>query len=159
MISNTNFIDIDLEKTEQGYYDLYFDTDGDFAKTKGFNTALKMSLLTDSRASASQVPDPVRRRGWWGNFLLGFANYELGSLMWLLNQARATQDTLNSAINFTRDALQWLIEDGHLDRINVTADYTNATDLVVHIDLIRSNNVVQSFGYQIWENTLFEEDC
>jgi len=159
MLNNTNFIDLDLQKTDEGYYDLYLDSDGDFAKTKGFNTALKMSLLTDARAEASQVPDPTRRRGWWGNFLLGFGNYQLGSLLWLLNQARATQNTLNDAVDFSRNALQWLIEDGHLDKINVSAEYTSLTELMEHIDLIRSNNVIQSFGYQIWENTLLEEDC
>jgi phage gp46-like protein len=157
--NNTNFVDLDLQKTSDGYYDLHFDSDGDFAKTKGFNTALKMSLLLDARAAASQVADPVKRRGFWGNFMLGFANYELGSLLWLLDQARATQVTLNNAITFTRNALNWLIEDGHLDKINVAADYSSNNTLAVRIDLIRSKNIVQSFGYQIWENTLLELDC
>lgn len=158
------YIDIDLQKLNgKNYYDLYFDSTGDFAKTRGFNTALKMSLLVDARAAPSQVPEPQRRRGFWGNFMLGFANYELGSLLWLLNQARATQDTLNNAITFTQTALQWLIEDGHLDRVNVSANYrkinfADPTTLELRIDLIRSNNIVESFGYQIWEKTLYEID-
>jgi phage gp46-like protein len=158
-MNNTNFIDLDLQKTSSGYYDLYFDEQGDFAKTKGFNTALKMSLLVDARATVSQVPDPIRRRGFWGNFLLGFANYELGSLLWLLNQARATQNTLNNSITFSQKATEWFVEDNHLDKVNVSADYTNRTSEALRIDLIRSNNVVESFGYIIWENTLEERDC
>lgn len=153
------YIDLDLQKRNgKSYYDLYFDSDGDLTKTEGFNTALKMSLLTDARAAESQVPEPQRRRGWWGTFLLGFANYDLGSLLWLLNQARATINTLNNAITFTQIALQWLIDDGHLERVNVTANYSDLTRMELRIDLIRSNSKVASFGYQIWSQTLVEID-
>ena len=150
------FVDIDLRKDDKEYYDIYFDENGDLGKTEGFNTALKMSLLCEKRASASESPVLENRRGWWGNAYLGVDNYELGSKLWLLYQSRATQNTLNNSITFSDDGLRWLVEDGYLDKIIVNAEYNSNYDLIQRIDLIRSNNVVQSLSYSIWDNTILE---
>lgn len=151
------YVDIDLLKDDKTYYDLSFDSDGDFVKTEGFNMALKISLMCERRASKSEVALPQYRRGWWGNQYLGYDNFEIGSKLWLLNQTRATQNTLNNSIVFSQIALQWLVDDNYLNEIRVTAEYINS-ELNLNINLIRSNNLVESYGYSLWDNTLREEN-
>jgi len=152
------YIDIDLLKNNNDkFYDINFGSDGDFIKTEGFNMALKISLMCERRASESEVALPQFRRGWWGNEFLGFDNFEIGSKLWLLNQTRATQNTLNNSITYTQNSLQWLITDNYLSRVHVTANYED-NGLNINIDLIRSNNLVESYGYSLWDNTLKEEN-
>jgi phage gp46-like protein len=158
MADSNRYIDIDLQKNGNQYYDIYFDSDGDLAKIKGFNTALKMSLMCERRASGSEVPLPQNRRGWWGNDFLGFDNFELGSKLWLLNQARSTQNNLNNSITYSQQAFQWLVDDNYADKVVVNAFYTSNSNLEQTIDLIRSNNVTASFGYSVWDNTFLEID-
>lgn len=124
--------------------------------TQGFDQALLMSILCEKRASSSEVSAPEKRRGWWGNEVLGFGNYNIGSKLWLLFQARANQDTLNNAITYTRDGLQWLINDGYVIDINVSAEYNIVNTqrvLDITIVLIRSKDSVETRGFRLWQNT------
>lgn len=146
---------IDIKLTQDvttGFYDFSF-TNGDFTTVDSFDTSLTVSLFADARASASQVPRSELRRGWWGNqFDDEFPLYELGSKLWLLNQARRTQDTLNSAIDFARNALQWLVDKNHAKKVDVTGSYeTEGIRLAITID--RGNSIVESRYYDLWNNT------
>ena len=149
------FVDIKMAKTSDGYYDLSFE-DGDLVTTEGFDTAINMSIMCERRASVSEVPAPAKRRGWWGNAYLGFANFEIGSKLWLLLQARATENTLNNAVTFAKAALQWFVDDEYLDKVNATADYDTEGTLVLLIELIRAQDIVLSNGYRLWGNTIEE---
>jgi phage gp46-like protein len=151
------YVDLDLQKNDDGYYDISFNSSGDFSKTKGFNTAIKMSLFCEKRASESEVPLPEFRRGWYGNAYLGFDNFELGSKLWLLFQARATQFALNKSVTYATDAFQWMTDNNYLDKVDVTSEFVH-DKLQINVDLLRSNNVISSFGYSIWDNTLIENN-
>jgi len=98
-------VDIKLND-DKGYWDIDFDSQGDFVLEDGFDTAILMSLMCNKRANEAEVEAPQYRRGWWGNETSDFDNFEIGSKLWLLSQARATQNTLNRAIRYTQDALQ-----------------------------------------------------
>lgn len=152
----SNYVDLDLNK-DAGYYDISF-TNGDLAKVSGFDTALQMSFMCERRASESEIKEPRRRRGWWGNEANGFDNFEYGSKLWLLEQARATQETLNNSETYVYNALEWLIEDGHLDLIRVNAEYDSNLNLIINIEFVRRNNVVFSRSYNLWENTFIDGD-
>lgn len=147
-------IDIKLDRTEEGYWDISF-VNGDFKKTDGFDTAINITLMCERRAVASEVPKPELRRGWWGNFLLLYDKFEIGSKLWLLSQARSTQETLNNSITYMEDAFRWFIDDGYLEKININAEYQelDKTKLVIRIDFIRSQNIVESKYYSVWDNT------
>lgn len=143
-------VDIALDKSK-GYYDMSF-TGGDFTLTDGFDTALLMSLFCERRASESEIPAPELRRGWWGNLLSDFIRFEIGSKLWLLAQARATENTLNDAINYTQQCLEWFIEDGHLDDIEVTGSLDNDA-IKLNIKLMRDQDIVLSDSYDLWDLT------
>lgn len=151
------FVDIAMDKTEQGYFDMVFEN-GVIETINSFETALNMSIFGERRASESEVSIPQFRRGWYGNSLLGFENFEMGSKLWLLGQARATQNTLNNAITYCDEALQWFIEDNYLDKVLVSANYDERNAMLINIQLIRSQNIVLSKCYKLWQNTIQDLD-
>lgn len=145
-------IDIALEQDEGNQVDIAIDPDtGDFLLVDGFETALTMSLFSERRADDSEVPTAELRRGWWGN-TVGPEGFEIGSKLWLLDQARRNQSTLNSAVDFSTSALNWLIEDGHLISIDVSGEFTTS-GIGLNIKLNRSNSATESKSFELWENT------
>ncbi|MBJ7537158.1 phage GP46 family protein [Marinomonas transparens] len=87
------------------------------------NNAISISLFTDARASDDDtLPDSRQdRRGYWGDMDLD-DNQSLGSKLWLLSRSKITQDTLNAMHDYLTEAVQWLIDEGHLLAIKVTVE-------------------------------------
>ena len=131
-------------------YDFNFRDDGDFELDNTFDTAIQMSLLTDKRADASEVVQPELRRGWWGNLLNENQDYEIGSKLWLLFQARKTTDNLNKAIDFTRECFDWMVEDGYTQAVNVDGVILEQ-GFQLNISFVREDNKVEKPLYELWE--------
>ncbi len=149
---------IDLAITRNGdTYDITFNADGDFETTEGLDTGILLSLLEEQRANESEVSTPQNRRGWLGNDLGDIAVYELGSKLWLLQQERLTTDTLNRAVDYARQSLQWMLDDGIATKITLTGEIEYPEGIKLFIALKRDNNPVESFYYNLWDNTLFRE--
>lgn len=145
-------IDLKLITTPGNYYDISFDETGDYLMTEGLDTAIIMSLFCEKRAAASDVPRPELQRGWWGNLFNDVQNYQQGSLLWLLYQAKKIPDTLNRARTYGQDGMSWFIDDGFADKIEFTSEYSlDGIRLTGH--LFRSQNIVQSFSYELWQKT------
>jgi len=144
-------VDLKLTKDSEGTYDIGFQANGDFELEEGFDTAILMSLFQNKRLDESEQPIPQYRGGWWGNLLNNDENYQIGSKLWALD-GRRTTNTLNQAIDFARDCLQWFIDNGLLKDINVTGEFkTNGITLA--ITLIRFNNKSETLFFDLWENT------
>lgn len=146
-------IDIALiQDSATGIYDIAFEN-GDFQSVNSFDTSIIVSLFADARATASQVPRSELRRGWWGNqFDPSFPLFELGSKLWLLYQARNTQDTLNNAIDFARNSLQWLVNDNNAKSVNVSGALT-ASGITLTIVIDRGSSIVETRYYDLWNNS------
>lgn len=97
---------------------------GDIATTDSLYTAVLYSLFTDKRADPDDViPDGTDdRRGHWADDFIDESVSE-GSKLWLLGREKQTQAVLNDAEEYARDALQWMIADGHASKIDVTATW------------------------------------
>lgn len=143
-------IDIAVQKNN-GLFDINF-ADGDIVGIESFDTAIDMTIYEERRADESEQPVNSLRRGWWGNELSDVQGYEIGSKLWQSYQRRSNQDTANKIPADLQDAFLWFIQDGHLENvlINSTLVFSNI-DLL--ISLIRSNNVVDSRSFKLWENT------
>ena len=152
MNNNITGIDIDF-KIIDNYYDIYLNSQGDIASTDSFNTAIKMSLLCERRANESEIAIPEYRRGWFGNTILGYNNFEIGSKLWLLDQARADFNTLNLAKTYTEDALQWFVDDKYLTDIKTFVRYDRNFKLIVDITFNRTNDKTETISYNLWNNT------
>lgn len=143
---------VDVKLTDNGtYYDLTIGDDGDFERVNSFDTAILLSLYCERRASESEVEIPEMRRGWIGNY---YQLVELGSKMWLLYQARLTQNTLNRCRTYLQQALSWLTDYGYAKQVTVTPTRdieTGRMDVVINIR--RNDDEIETLNYALWENT------
>lgn len=104
---------------------------GDLAPEDGLRTAVTISLFTDRQArgdddvaDAAGSRDAEDRRGWWGDLPRpGLGTRLIGSRLWLLRRAKATEGTRLRAITMVREALAWMIEDGIVDRLEIEARF------------------------------------
>lgn len=153
-------IDVKLIKNNQeNYYDIGFDDTGDLLLDDSFDTAIVLSLFTDARASSTQVAEPERRNGWFGNTYLfpDLPEHQLGSKIWLIS-GRKTQRALNEATDFSKKALQYLITDGYLKRVEASSEFsqTNNFGIVINITFVRKDDSVETRNYELWNNTEFD---
>ena len=144
-------IDILLEKNTQGLYDIQFEN-GDLKSDDSFDTSINITLFTDRRADESEQPNAEYRRGWWGNLFSSVEDFEIGSKLWLLDQERATDNTLYNGVSHLQNAFQWYVDDGHLQEVQVSG-VLGQSNIDFKVDLIRSNNVVASKNFKLWDNT------
>ena len=125
---------------------------GDFKTIDSFDTSISVALFGDERADSSEVPAVERRRGWWGNNFGEDPEFQLGSKLWLLNQNRRTQETLNKAITIAQNALQYFDDDEHAESVKVTGAFTE-NGISLTITIFRSNAVTETRFFDLWNNS------
>lgn len=145
------FTDIKINLAEGDYYDISF-SNGDLSKIAGFDTAILMSLLCEKRAADTEVLAAKRRRGSHLNELQTRINFEIGSKLWLLSQARANDKNLSFAINYAREALQWFVDDDYADKIQVTGELKNDR-MILYIIMFKNHDKIFAKGFDIWAKT------
>jgi phage gp46-like protein len=104
-MANSKSIDVKLTPDQSGNFDLSI-KDGDFESVEGLDTSIYVSLFSDDRAPSYNVVESFKRRGWIGNIVSPKLPM---SFLWLLDQSRVTQQTLNDAKLYAQSALQWLL--------------------------------------------------
>lgn len=103
-------------------------TGRDLQGDDGLLTAVIVSLFTDRRANDDD-PLPDERigalpdlRGWWGDYILEEDSLDLmGSRLWLLAREKDMDVVVARAQQYAEEAVQWLIRDGHVQQLRVTA--------------------------------------
>lgn len=144
--------DIKIAKNLDGIYDIVPTADGkDFESVDGLETAIGTSLFTDARETEGNVPDAFRRGGWAGNLLTLQDDFELGSTLWSL-VARMVQDTFNLGEDKCRICLQWMINDGIADTIDIVMSRIDARSARIQIDLFKELNLVGRYA-TLWTST------
>jgi phage gp46-like protein len=83
-------------------------------------TCVLISLLTEARANAEDLPAGQSLGGWWGDSYPDVPGYKLGGRVWVLARGRATPETLILIEQAARAALQWMIDDGIAESVQVT---------------------------------------
>lgn len=146
--------DYAFAKTPNGDYDLVV-KDGTLASTDTFNTSLLMTLFAEKRASQAEIAPAYLRRGWWGNVLNFVPNFEIGSKMWLLSQARVSQRTLNFAISYLQDAFSWLTTQKLAEKVEITGQLKDS-HFCLFIKIFVNQSLINASYYQLWLNTIQE---
>ena len=123
--------DVIIQKVDTGFYDIVFNDSGDIDTAQSLDTAILMSILAEVRATPSEMPESHRRRGWLGNE--STESVEMGSKMWLFEQARITGSNLAELGVIINNGLKWLVEQDTAISTSVTAFYR---DGVVQVEVI-----------------------
>lgn len=123
---------------------------GDIATTDSLYTAVLYSLFTDKRADPDDViPDGTDdRRGHWADDYSNESGSE-GSKLWLLDREKQTQSVLNDAQEYAREALQWLIDDGHASKIDITATWQRIGWMTLTIAIWSGSEPLMNFNVNL----------
>ena len=134
------------------YGDFVFSTvTNDLETDDGLATAVLISWFTDQRADdEDEIPNAnndqefIDKRGWWGDLINPVVEGdEIGSKLWLLDRSKTTQENLTFAEDYGTSALQWMIEDGVIKDLTVTAErlkYNNDYILALSAEIIKADN-------------------
>ncbi len=116
---------------------------GVLATDNSLLTAVIVSLLTDRRAEPDDrlpiepgpaSPLPPDRRGWTGDALNPLGR-RVGSRLWLLAREKQLPETMRRAEEYAREALQWLVDDGHALSIRVSGEWQGIGRLNLYIEM------------------------
>ena len=122
----------------------------DLERDDGLETAVIISLFTDRRANAEQIPPEYEQddlRGYWGDLTNVSATDQTGSLLWLLDREKELPQTLSRAEQYCRDALAWMIDDVVATTIEVAASYHSRGVMLLVIDIYRPTGPAVRYRY------------
>lgn len=107
---------------------------GDLAPDNSLATAVLISLFSDGRAREDDpIPDGTGdRRGWWPD---AWAEDGMGSRLWTLSREKITPDLAPRIEEIARQALQWLIRDGLVRRLDITTERLERDRIGLHVGL------------------------
>jgi len=128
--------------------DWLFNSLGALDESEVLANIVKVALMTDSRASPTDVlpdPDSVDRRGWWGDLDAEtiWDGWPIGCRNWLLTRAKITGPgssegaTVVRAEEYTRSALQPLIDKNICTAIDVVAARVGIDRIDVNVTIYR----------------------
>jgi len=152
--------DILLTQISAGVFDL-LTQDDDLVGDESLGTAVLISLFTDARADADDLPpewkDP---RGWWADAMLATASRDfqgVGSRLWLLARQKQTTEVVARAEDYARQALQWLIDDGIVSAVNVTADAPSMGLLTLEVAVTHTDPKATQRSTSRWTISMDEQ--
>lgn len=98
--------------------------------------ALAISLFTWRRAEPGDPADDADLQGWWADGLDPTLPAGIGSRLWLLGRRKLNRQTLQDAEDYTREALQWWLDQQVASAIDVTVDRDGDEGLVIGIVIV-----------------------
>jgi len=118
----------------------------------GLETSVIISLFTEKRVRPDELPFPeTDRSGFWGDMFADIEGDEIGSKLWLLRREKQTSETLVRYEEYSKEALQWLIDDGIAATVGVVASFPNREQVDLLVTIQKPQGKV-SFKYSItWD--------
>lgn len=119
----------------------------DLADNADLRTAVIISLFSDHLASPDDVlPDLTSRdrRGWWGD--TGGPD-SIGCKWWLRVREKWTEQIRVTLEDDAREALQWLIDDGVVDEVQLTTIRSEIGRIDMNVTLLRGGQSAFSGTY------------
>lgn len=110
--------------------------------------AVVISLFTHRRADPDDNADVPM--GWWGDTWPIVANDRYGSKLWLLQRSKLTNALVNTVRGYLREALQWMLDDGVVSRIDIDVQRTGINELANKIVLWRRDGQVTISFNDFW---------
>ena len=116
-------IAIEISRASQGDTFDFAISNSDIKLDEGLRTAVIISLFTDKRVTKEEVNLGQSQKGWWADTLEEIEGDKWGSKLWLLEREKQTALNLTRAVEYAKEALNWMIEDELADKIDVEASY------------------------------------
>lgn len=107
-----------------------------------------ISLFTWRRADPDDQADVPM--GWWGDTWPAVQNDRIGSKLWLYQRSKLTNQLVNNIRTCIRDALQWMLDDGVVSRIDLDIRRTGINELANSITLWRRSGPVTLTFEDLW---------
>lgn len=107
--------------------------DTDLLIDESILSVVLVSLFCDANADDLL---PGERRGYWAD---EDPQRPVGSLLWFLERAKATQETQARARDAAEESLRWMVDEGIAERIIVTARYERFDFLRLDIEITRGS--------------------
>ena len=152
--------DYGLFLDDNGQIDIRF-LNGDVAPDNGLETAVLISLFSDSRAVEDMIPSIDRDgdlRGYWGDVRPDVPGDETGSLLWVIKRAKQLTKTLADAREYAQRSLKWLVEDGVAESVTVNTNYPDRGWMLLEVIIYRpqtANPVIFRYAYA-WASQLLK---
>lgn len=124
-----------------GYaYDIDFQGD-DLESDDGFETAVIISLFSDRRVTQTELYEGIdTKRGWFGDLTSPFEGDLIGSKLWLLDRGKMDANARNLVEEYAREALQWFVDDGVAESLDVTATIVNREYIMLTVSINKPKN-------------------
>lgn len=123
--------------------------DNDLLSDAGLETAIMLSLFTNRVAEDGDVlPDDGNdRQGWWADAVPVVDGDRFGSRLWLLQRCKNTADIPGRAEEYCKEAVQWMIDDHVLDRVDVESEIIGNDTLGIKVTPYRPKADPVSFRF------------
>ena len=109
--------------------------DLDFDSGDELLSAILLSVFTDAKADDEEFEEvkewELTNRGYWGDQL---EESRLGSKLWLLKRRIRDEETLEKAVVYTKESLQWMLDDELVSSVEVQSEWENE-DLLLQIKI------------------------
>lgn len=124
---------------------------GDLERDDGLETAVAISLFTDRRVTDEELPQlETKKRGWWGDMYPEIDQDKIGSRLWTLEREKRTSETLRKSEDYTREALDWMIDDNVANTVDVASEYNDDNFLIINVDISRPEQENSRFSI-VWD--------
>lgn len=141
--------DIAIEFNENLFFDLIIEN-GDLKTDDGLETAVLISLFTDSRPDETTINLPNGDddlRGWWGDEFLDDALDKTGGEVWLYLRGKITEQNLINLRQAAVDSLSWMIEDNVASSVDVITEIETQFETSFRIEIKRPSGNIENFKY------------
>lgn len=124
---------------------------GNIQTDAGLETAVLISYFTHRRADDDDdLPSPGDKRGWWGDAYPDEPGHKSGSRLWLLARSNLNQSTLNLAVQYAEESLQWMIADKVAISVQATAERIGQEIMGLGVEIERSRDPTSKWS-RMWE--------
>lgn len=124
----------------------------DLKINQDLTSAVIISLFCNRLADPNDDFEGTDRMGWWGDTFATVNGSLIGSRLWELRRQKATQTVADLARQYCLEALQWLIEDGVAESVEVQTEIINLYTLAIGVQIFKPTGDMQNFKFSFaWD--------
>lgn len=135
--------DLKLESRSDGLYDLAFEN-GDLQLGRSLESAVLVSIGSDSRIAEKKFSGKLADDGWWGG--PSFENDMWGCRLFGILQRKKDGNALLLAGQYVKKSLQWMIDDGVVESVDVDVSFVGEL-LLLNVSLAKKGEK-ETFKYE-----------